>query len=210
LTLPRLYAILDVDVAIGRGLRPDAVLREWLDAGVRLVQLRAKSLSFGPFLELAGPMAIACRQAGAVFIVNDRADVARLAAADGVHLGQQDLTPADARAILPGARWIGLSTHNEAELGAGLASAATYLAIGPVYATSTKANPDPVIGLDGVTRTAARVRPTGRPLVAIGGISLETAVDVIVAGADSVAVIADLLNGPDIAARARAFLRVLA
>lgn len=90
-------------MARARGWQPDDVLRAWLDAGVRLIQLRAKSLTFGPFLNLAGPMAIACRQAGALFIVNDRVDVARLAGADGVHVGQDDLTPADARVLLPDA-----------------------------------------------------------------------------------------------------------
>lgn len=208
--LPRLYAILDVDLTRERGLRPDDVLGEWLDAGVRLVQLRAKSLTFGPFLDLAGPMAIRCRQAGALFIVNDRADVARLSAAAGVHLGQFDLTPAEARLLVPDAPWIGLSTHNAAELEAGLASAATYLATGPVYATGTKVHPDPVIGLEGV-RTASRpVRASGRPLVAIGGITAATAPAVIEAGADAVAVIADLVAGTDVGGQARAFVRALA
>jgi thiamine-phosphate pyrophosphorylase len=207
---PRLYAILDVDVAGALGLSPARVLGDWLDAGVRLIQLRAKTLAFGPFLELAGPMAVACRQAGAIFIVNDRADVAKLAGADGVHVGQQDLSPADARLLLPDAAWIGVSTHNDAELAAGLDSAATYVAAGPVYATGTKANPDPVIGLEGVRSVAGRVRATGRPLVAIGGITLETAPAVIAAGADSAAIISALLDGDDVAGRARAFLRALA
>jgi thiamine-phosphate pyrophosphorylase len=208
--LPRLYAILDIDLVRTRGLDPLPVLAAWLDAGVRLVQLRAKSLTFGPFLDLAGPMAIACRQAGAIFIVNDRVDVARLAGASGVHVGQQDLTPADARAMLPDAPWVGLSTHNDAELAAGLDSVATYLAVGPVFPTGTKANPDPVIGLAGVGLAAGPVRKSGRPLVAIGGIALDTAPAVIAAGADSVAVISDLLTGTDPARRARAFLEALA
>jgi thiamine-phosphate pyrophosphorylase len=208
--LPRLYAILDVDVARARGLQAADVLAAWLDAGVTLVQLRAKSLTFGPFLDLAGPMALACRQAGAIFIVNDRADVARLAGAAGVHVGQEDLPSADVRAMLPDVPWIGLSTHNDAELEAGLASAATYLAAGPAFSTGTKANPDPVIGLEGIRRAAGRVSGTGRPLVAIGGIGLETAPAVIAAGADSVAIISSLLDGPDVVQRARAFLHALA
>lgn len=167
-------------------------------------------MTFGPFLDLAGPMAIACRQAGAIFVVNDRADVARLAGADGVHVGQDDLTPAEVRAMLPDAPWIGVSTHRDEELRAGLASAATYVATGPVFATGTKVNPDPVIGLEGVRHAAALARPAGRPLVAIGGIGLATAPGVIAAGADSVAVISDLFDGGDVAGRARAFLRALA
>lgn len=205
--LPRLYAILDVDLVTGRGLPPHDVLGHWLDAGVRLVQLRAKSLGLGPFLELAAPMAAACRKAGAIFIVNDRADVARLASADGVHVGQEDLMPTDARRILPAAPWLGLSTHNDAQLDAGLKSPATYLATGPVFATSTKSNPDPVIGIDGVARAARRAHGSGKPLVAIGGITLETAAGVIAAGADAVAVISDLFEGTDIPTRARAFVR---
>jgi thiamine-phosphate pyrophosphorylase len=208
--LPRLYAILDVDVVRARGREAAVVLGSWLDAGIRLVQLRAKALSFGPLLDLAGPLAIACRQAGAIFIVNDRADVARLSGADGVHLGQQDLSPDDARLLLPDAPWIGLSTHNDDELSGGLRSLATYLATGPVFSTGTKANPDPVIGLEGVRRAAGPVRTSGRPLVAIGGITVETAPAVIDAGADAVAVISGLLDGPDAAGSARAFLRALA
>lgn len=193
-----------------RGLQPMHVLDSWLDAGVTLVQLRAKSLSFGPFLQLAESMALACRRAGAVFIVNDRADVARLADASGVHVGQEDLTPADVRLLLPGAAWIGLSTHTDAQVVAGLESAATYLATGPVFATGTKAHTDPVIGFEGVRRAAGLVEGTGRPLVAIGGIALETAPAVIAAGAQSVAIISDLLEGGDPGARARAYLHALA
>jgi len=154
-------------------------------------------------------MAAACRQAGALFIVNDRADVARLAQAAGVHLGQDDLTPADARELLPDAAWIGLSTHSDAQVAAGLASAATYLATGPVFATHTKAHADPVVGLEGVRRAAARVAAGPRPLVAIGGIALESAPAVLAAGADSAAVVSDLLVGDDVAGRARAFVRAL-
>jgi len=192
-----------------RGLSPNGVLRAWLDAGVRLIQLRAKNLSLGPFVDLAAPMAATCRQAGAIFIVNDRADVARLAGAAGVHLGQDDLSPAEARQLLPDAPWIGVSTHNEVQINAALETPATYLATGPVFATRTKVNPDPVIGVAGVARAAALVRGTGRTLVAIGGITLDTAPSVIEAGAGSIAVISDLLAGDDLTARARAFLSAL-
>ena len=182
----------------------------WLDAGVRLIQIRAKSLPFGPFLELAAPMAQACRAAGAVFIVNDRADVARLVRASGVHVGQEDLSPSEALTVIPDAEWIGLSTHSEAQLEAALTTPATYVAMGPVFGTTTKARPDPTIGLDAIARAARRLEGTGRPLVAIGGIDLDRAPATIAAGAQSVAVISDLIAGDDVAARARAFLRALA
>lgn len=198
-----------MDVCESRGLQPPDVVAQWLDAGIRLVQLRAKRLAFGPFLELAEGLSTACRQAGAVFIVNDRVDVARLAEAAGVHLGQDDVAPADARRLMPAERWIGLSTHSQTQVVAGLASVATYLAIGPVFSTPTKTRPDPVIGLDGVRRAAALARQAGRPLVAIGGIDSRNAPDVLAAGADSVAVISGLLDGGDVAGRARAFLRAL-
>ena len=205
---PRLYAILDVDACGARGLEPLRVLADWLDAGVRLVQLRAKHLSFGPFLELADKAGSACREAGATFIVNDRIDVARLSGADGVHLGQDDLSPDDAVRALGPASWIGLSTHTDAQVAAALSTSATYVAVGPVFGTSTKANPDPVIGLEGVRRAADLAGAAGRPLVAIGGIDLGNAHDVLMAGADSVAVISSLLEGHDRVGRARAFLNV--
>ena len=207
-SLPRLYAILDVDLVTSRGLAPQDVLQRWLDAGILLVQLRAKALALGPFLDLAAPMAAVCRRAGAIFIVNDRADVARLAHASGVHVGQDDLSPAEVRRVFPTASWIGLSTHNDAQLDVALKSAANYVATGPVFTTSTKANPDPAIGLPGVTRARERMHGTDKPLVVIGGITLKTAPAVIAAGADSVAVISDLFEG-DVPTRATAFLRAL-
>lgn len=209
-TLPRLYAILDVDLTTARGLSPQAVVRDWLDAGVRLIQLRAKVLTFGPYVDLASPMSQACRAAGAEFIVNDRADVAQMVNASGVHVGQDDLTSTAVRRMLPDARWIGLSTHNDLQLEAGIGTEATYLAMGPVFGTTTKVNPDPVVGPAGIERASRRLHGSGRPLVAIGGITLENAASVIAAGADSVAVISDLINGPNVSARARALLRVLA
>ena len=154
-------------------------------------------------------MAQVCRSAGAQFIVNDRADAARLVGADGVHVGQSDLTPSDVRWVFPGVESIGLSTHSDAQLEAGLMTPATYLAMGPVFGTTTKANPDATVGLEGIRRTAERLRDTGRPLVAIGGITLKTAPAVIAAGADSVAVISDLIAAQGVKARAQAFLRAL-
>jgi thiamine-phosphate pyrophosphorylase len=205
-SLPKLYAILDTDTLTARGLDPRAVLDAWLDAGVRLVQLRAKSMPSGALLTLAQSLATTAHSAGATFIVNDRADLASLAGADGVHVGQGDLTPTEVRAVLQSGTvpWtVGLSTHTLDQLRAGLAEPADYLAIGPVFRTATKAHADPVVGLD-MVRAAAAI--TGdRPLVAIGGITLDTAPAVVAAGASSVAVISGLLSG-DLRARARDFM----
>lgn len=204
--LPRLYAILDIDLCRARDREPLAVLDAWLGAGVRLVQLRAKSLAGGPMLALAHIVAARTREAGAIFVVNDRADVARLVGADGVHLGQDDLSPADARTIVPVPAIVGLSTHGEAQVRAALETPVSYLAIGPVFSTASKANPEPVVGLEGVRLASDLAR--GLPVVAIGGITLARAADVLRAGAASVAVISDLVHG-DAHARARAWLDVV-
>ena len=209
LTLPRLYAILDLDVLSTRELRPFDVLEAWLASGVRLIQLRAKSLTMGPLLEVAGRLAETARQADARFIVNDRADVARLTRAAGLHLGQDDLTPDEARQLLLPGQLVGLSTHNTAQLRAAILTTAEYIATGPVSETRTKEKPDPVVGLEGVRVASALTREAGRPLVAIGGITLDSAPEVIAAGADSVAVISDLV-GHDWRTRAASYLRALA
>ena len=210
LTLPRLYAILDIDLLFSRQLQPLDVLDAWLACGVRLVQLRAKSLTMGPMLEVTESVLIRAAAAGARLFVNDRADVARLAGAGGVHLGQTDLSPGEARTILLPEQLIGLSTHNIAQVQAALESqpSADYLAIGPVSVTSTKARPDPVVGLVGVREASALTKRAGKPLVAIGGITLESAPQIIASGADSVAVISDLLTD-DWRTRAAHFLRAL-
>jgi thiamine-phosphate pyrophosphorylase len=205
---PRLYAILDVDLLQARQASADALLDAWLAAGVRLVQLRAKTLATGPLLTLADRFASKAAQAGATFLINDRADIARMSGAAGVHLGQTDLPPGDARRVVGPSGLIGLSTHNEQQARIAAAAPIDYMAIGPVYATSTKAQPDAVVGLDGVRR-AGEIALTARlPLVAIGGITLERARAVIDAGAAAVAVIGDLLSG-DPEKRAREYLRVL-
>jgi thiamine-phosphate pyrophosphorylase len=209
LTLPRLYAILDLDVLRTRELRPFDVLEAWLASGVRLVQLRAKSLTMGPLLEVGERLAELARQADAVFIINDRADVARLTRASGVHLGQEDLSPDEARQLLLPGQVIGLSTHNHVQIRAAIATTAEYIATGPVSETRTKEKPDPVVGLEGVRLGSALTRDAGRPLVAIGGITLDSAPEVIAAGADSVAVISDLV-GHDWRTRAASYLRALA
>lgn len=189
-----LYAILDVDLVAARRLDPGRVLDDWLDAGIRLVQLRAKHLSLGPMLDLAEAMAAACRAAGATFIVNDRADVARLSGAAGVHVGQEDLSVSDIRTIIGSDAIIGKSTHTLAQLAEVLDEDVGYVAFGPIFATRTKAHADPVVGLQGLRDAAQRTRSRGIPLVAIGGIRLESAAEVFEAGADAVAIASDLVG----------------
>jgi thiamine-phosphate pyrophosphorylase len=200
---PRFYPILDVDVAVARRLDPVSVCQAWLDAGVRLFQVRAKQMPGGAMLDLAATCARLAAPAGAIFIVNDRADVARLAGAAGVHLGQDDLQPADARLVLTPDSMVGWSTHNDAQVRDAASLPIDYLAIGPVFDTRSKLKPDPVVGLEGVRRAVALAG--GRPVVAIGGITIENAADVLAAGAASVAVIGGVLH-EDAGARARGFL----
>jgi thiamine-phosphate pyrophosphorylase len=195
-TPPSLYAILDLDLIRADGRAPADVLAEWLDAGIRLVQLRAKALAMGPMVELAEPLARQAEAAGATFIVNDRADVAALAGANGVHVGQTDLRPAEARALVGPDALVGLSTHSESQVVAACEEPISYLAIGPVFATSTKTAPEAVVGLAGVAMAAQHARRAGVPLVAIGGITAKTAPAVLEAGAASVAVAGALLRAP--------------
>ena len=206
--LTRLYAILDTDEAGARGLTPGTLLAIWLDAGVRLIQLRAKSLTLGPSLALAEHAVMVCERYGARLIVNDRADVARLSGAGGVHVGQLDLSPADARSVVGESSWVGLSTHTDAQVDAALAEPISYVAIGPVFPTRTKRNPDPTVGLAGVTRAASRTHGTGLPLIAIGGVTVADAPAVLAAGADAIAVIGGLLEG-DPAVRVTQWMRLL-
>ena len=201
--LPRFYPILDTGLLRCRGLPAVDTAREILDAGARILQFRHKDFFSREIFEQAEQIAELRRGTGALFIVNDRADIAALLGA-GVHLGQDDLTPSQARSMLKKGI-IGFSTHNEAQLRAAADEPADYLAIGPIFGTATKENPDPLVGLDELPRLRAL---TDRPLVAIGGITRANALSVIAAGADSVAVIADLYpeTGP-IAARAADWIR---
>jgi len=153
-------------------------------------------------------MAVRCREAGATFLVNDRADVAMLSGAHGVHIGQDDL-PVEAARRLVGEGVVGVSTHSQDQVVAALQTTADYLAIGPVFATTSKGrDAGPVVGLSGVRGAAQTMGSEKRPLVAIGGITLDQAPAVIRAGASSVAVISDLL-APDWRTRAIDYLRVL-
>ena len=209
------YAILDVAVAAATGWTIPDLTDACLDGGARFLQLRAKEISSALFLEIATAFVEAAHRAGAVAIINDRADIARLSNADGVHVGQDDLSPADARAVIgsggPDAI-VGLSTHTLAQVDAALTqpvTPVTYIAIGPVFGTTTKSTGYESVGLDMVRLAAARCRAAAVPLVAIGGITLDTAAQAAAAGAASVAVISDLVSTGDPRARVRAYVERL-
>jgi len=202
LQLPRLYPILDA------ACFPDATAmffaaEELAAAGCTLMQYRNKSGNARRMLDEARELR-ARLGASVKLIMNDRADLCLAAGFDGLHVGQDDLSPEAARMIIGPARWLGVSTHNAEQLAEADKTSAEYLAIGPVFATSSKANPDPVVGLAGVRRARELTR---KPLVAIGGITRANARSVIEAGADSVAVISDLLRDPR--KSAEEFFRIL-
>jgi thiamine-phosphate pyrophosphorylase len=202
--IPRLYAI--IDPAQTGDVWPVAVADLLLSAGVRLIQYRGKTDNSRRLFDVSSAIAERVHQAGGIFIVNDRADLARLSGADGVHVGQEDLWVEQARRVLlPGQR-VGVSTHTRAQFEEAEATSADYIAFGPIFPTASKEHPDPVVGLD---RLRAMRVLTRKPLVAIGGITLDNAPSVIEAGADSVAVIHDLLAVENIATRARKFLQTL-
>jgi thiamine-phosphate pyrophosphorylase len=207
-----LYAILDHDLAQAAGWTLPALARAYLQGGARLLQVRMKSVGASALLsacEAIGPDAAAC---GATLVVNDRADVARLVAGAGVHVGQDDLPPALVRRIVGHEVLVGLSTHSVAQVEAALAEPLDYLAVGPVFGTRTKDTGYQAVGLELVRYAAAAVRRAARagqpplPVVAIGGITLATAPSVFEAGATSVAVISDLLVGGDPVARVQEYL----
>jgi thiamine-phosphate pyrophosphorylase len=201
----RFYPIVDADVCRERSLDPRAVAAACFRAGARVLQLRVKAGSSAGFLALATGIVLDARASGATVIINDRVDIARMSNAGGVHVGQEDLTPAEVRAIA-GPALVGLSTHDEAQVAQGLASTADYLAVGPVFGTATKDTGYGARGLGFVRNAAGR----GKPIVAIGGITLDRAPSVIASGAAAVAVITDLLTSGDPETRARHYLRVLA
>ena len=204
--IPRLNAIVDVEAAARAGWRPMDLTRALLDGGARFLQLRAKHLPSAELLDLAAAIAELARPRGARLIVNDRADLARLANADGVHLGQDDLPPAAVRAIVGGDAIVGVSTHTLDQIDRAVAEPVSYVAIGPVFGTTTKATGYEAVGLEIVRAAAERAARRGLPLVAIGGITLATAASVIASGAASVAVIGDLLATGDPEARTREYV----
>ncbi len=187
-TIPRFYPILDTGAAARAGLDLTAAAHALLDAGARILQLRHKEHFDRKMFETAREVAAACRKARALFVINDRADMAILLEA-ALHIGQDDLPPRESRALIGPDRVLGLSTHSEAQVLASNNEPADYIAIGPLFATSSKQDPDTVVGVE----TLARLRSlTGRPVVAIGGINRENAGSVLQAGADSIAIIGDL------------------
>lgn len=191
INLPRLYPILDRAHFTDMKMLLDAA-EELRAAGVTLLQYRNKSGNVRRMLEEAR----ALKQhvgASTKLIMNDRADLCLAAQFDGVHVGQDDLSPQGARLVIGPTLWLGVSTHNPEQLGEADTTSADYLAIGPVFATSSKLNPDPIVGIEGVRRARELTR---KPLVAIGGITRGNARSVIDAGADSVAVISDLVREP--------------
>jgi thiamine-phosphate pyrophosphorylase len=204
----RLHAILDVDVAAAHGWEPADLAKAYLDGGAPLLQVRAKQLPSGALLALCDTVVKRAESYKAAVIVNDRVDLAALSGAAGVHVGQEDVPPAAARRILGAGAVIGYSTHTTTQIEAAAREPISYLAIGPVFGTRTKDTGYDAVGLE---RVAEAVRLSGGiPVVAIGGITLETAPAVLAAGATWVAVISDLLGGGDPAARVRRFIEVLA
>jgi thiamine-phosphate pyrophosphorylase len=208
LVFPRLYAIIDPTLLTISELDLAEALA---GSGVELIQYRNKTGSSRQFFEISQKLSSVLASRGVRLIVNDRPDIALLAGAGGVHVGQDDLGVEDARAIFDGPdrndRWVGVSTHTLEQLAAADRTSADYIAFGPIFTTATKQNPDPVVGTE-LLRRARQL--TKKPLVAIGGITLERAAEVYRAGADSLAVIRDLISAPDPGVRAREYLRVAA
>jgi len=199
---PRLYAILDASLFPRVELMFDAAA-DLVAGGITLLQYRNKSGNATEMLEHARELK---RRLGnsVKLVMNDRADLALAAGFNGVHVGQEDLSPESARKVIGGSLWLGVSTHNMEQLREADETSADYIAIGPVFPTSSKANPDPVVGLQGVRDARALTR---KPLVAIGGINRVNCRSVIEAGADSVAVISDVMREPR--KSAEDFLRIL-
>ncbi len=217
-----LYAIVDAGALDLVNLAPLAFADALLSARPAALQLRAKNVSARETLGLLRALAPMCHRAGVPLVANDRPDLAILAGCDLVHVGQDDMPIERVRRIAPGLA-IGVSTHTLEQLDAALAAKPAYVAYGPVFSTTTKVNPDPVVGVAGLTAAYARARAAGVPLVAIGGVTFERARG-LVAITDAVAAIGDLLPGkgpgegprpaselyPEVASRARALASLFA
>ena len=196
----RFYAMVDT----AGGQEPLALARILLEAGARILQLRLKEAASRDFLAVARAIVALCHERDALLIVNDRADIAMLAGADGVHVGQDDLPLADARAIIGTAAIIGVSTHDVAQARAAAAGGADYIGFGAIYAGGLK-NVRNAQGLDRLRAVRAAV---SLPIIAIGGITEATMPDVLAAGADAAAIITDVVRAPDIPAKVRALLAI--
>jgi thiamine-phosphate pyrophosphorylase len=187
--LPRVYPILDTESLERRGIALETAAMAFLEGGAGILQIRHKGHWSRGVFEAAKQIARLCREHGAPLIVNDRADFALLLEA-GLHVGQDDLAPRDARKLMGPGAVIGFSSHNVQQLVAAGGEPVDYVALGPVFATASKRSPDAVVGVEEVRRCRALL---GKPLVAIGGITQENALQVLNAGADSVAIIAGLI-----------------
>ena len=204
--VPFLYPIIDTGVCRARALDPLSVADACLRGGARILQLRDKDGASGAFLSLAEAMVRCARAVDGLVIVNDRADLARLSGAGGVHVGQDDLSPADVCGIVGPGSVVGVSTHDEQQIDAALVTDATYVAVGPIFGTATKDTGYTARGLDLIRYAANR----GKPIVAIGGIALDRVESVLAAGASGLAVISDLLMTGDPEARTREYIARLA
>jgi thiamine-phosphate pyrophosphorylase len=204
IVLDRFYPILDAGLLARAGVDPLVLAQALVGAGARLVQYRHKAPYTRDAYQQAKAVGRIVQQAGGRYIVNDRADIALMLDADGVHVGQDDLPPAAVRQIAGDRLLVGFSTHNEEQLRAGEREPVDYLALGPIFGTASKENPDPVVGVEQLRRLSALAT---KPLVAIGGITRERAPAVLEAGADSLAVLSDLL-AEELPARAREWVRL--
>jgi len=205
LRLPAFYPILDTESAARAGIDPVSAAANILEAGAQILQFRHKGFLSRAVFEQMERIAALCREARVLFVVNDRADLAALLGV-ALHLGQDDLPPTAARRVTGPETLIGFSTHNERQLRAAQTEPVDYFALGPIFGTGSKQNPDPTVGLEDLRR----LRPLAeRPLVAIGGITRHNARDVLAAGANSLAVIGDLFpQDGNLRARAEEWLRV--
>lgn len=207
LKLPRLYPIVDAGTLLGRGIEISQFAQELRDAGVTLLQYRDKTGGPSHILRNARIIDDIFRSVDRLLVMNDDPVLALLSDWNAVHVGQEDSSVPEARKLLLPGGIVGISTHNEGQVLAATEANPDYVAIGPVFATNTKENPDPVVGLNGVRRARALTKV---PLVAIGGITVENAPTVIEAGADSVAVISALfVEGRPVEKVAEDFLSVL-
>jgi thiamine-phosphate pyrophosphorylase len=203
LVLPRLYVILDAALLT---ISETECAQKLADAGVRLLQYRNKAASARELFESSRKLISLLAPLKVSVVVNDRADVAALAGASGVHVGQEDLGAEEARQVVGTEKLVGVSTHNLEQFQRAAASSADYIAVGPIFSTGTKSNPDPVVGTEFIRKVRLL---TDKPIVAIGGVTLERAPGIIKSGADSVAVISDILRADEPGMRARQYINLL-